>query len=84
MYIVKISKQNLEPKAKLLIYFDDLLFEEVTKCCNRVSNLVFTEAVVQRWSVEKVFLEISQNSQQTTCARASFLIKLQPLGLQLY
>ena len=26
---------------------------------------------------EKVFLEISQNSQENTCARASFLIKLQ-------
>ena len=28
-------------------------------------------------SVKKVFLEISQNSQENTCARASFLIKLQ-------
>ena len=36
-----------------------------------------TEAVVQRCSVKKVFLEISQNSQENTCARASFLIKLQ-------
>ena len=26
---------------------------------------------------EKVFLEISQNSQENTCARVSFLIKLQ-------
>ena len=33
------------------------------------------EAVVQRCSVEKVFLEISQNLQESTCARASFLIK---------
>ena len=30
-----------------------------------------TEAVVQRCSVKKVFLEISQNSQESTCARAS-------------
>ena len=30
---------------------------------------------------EKVFLEISQNSQENTCARVSFLIKK---GLQLY
>ena len=28
--------------------------------------------VVQRCSVKKVFLEISQNSQENTCARASF------------
>ena len=31
----------------------------------------------RRCSVKKAFLEISQNSQENTCARASFLIKLQ-------
>ena len=31
----------------------------------------------RRCSVKKVFLEISQNSQENTCARVSFLIKLQ-------
>ena len=36
-----------------------------------------TEAVAQRWSVKKLFLKISQNSQENTCARVSFLIKLQ-------
>ena len=36
-----------------------------------------TEAVVQRCFVNKVFLEISQNSQENTCARVSLLIKLQ-------
>ena len=35
------------------------------------------EAVVQRCSVKKLFLEILQNSQENTCARASFLIRLQ-------
>ena len=35
------------------------------------------EAVVQRCSVKKVFLEISQNSHESTCARVSFLAKLQ-------
>ena len=44
----------------------------------------FAEAVVQRCSAKKVFLEISQNSQDNTCAKISFLIKLQALGLQLY
>ena len=39
-----------------------------------------TEAVVQRFSVKKVFLEISQNSQKNTCTRVSFLIKLQASG----
>ena len=35
------------------------------------------EAVARTWSVKKVFLEISQNSQENTCVRVSFLIKLQ-------
>ena len=34
----------------------------------------YAEAVVQRYSVKKVFLEISQNSQENSCARVSFLI----------
>ena len=33
------------------------------------------EAVVRRCSIKMVFLEISQNSQENTCARVSFLIK---------
>ena len=36
-----------------------------------------SEAVVQRCSVKKMFLEISQNSQENICAWVSFLIKLQ-------
>ena len=44
----------------------------------------FAEAVVQRCSAKKVFLEISQNSQENTCARVSFFFYLQASGLQLY
>ena len=36
-----------------------------------------TEAAAYRYSVKKMFLEILQNSQENTCARVSFLIKLQ-------
>ena len=35
------------------------------------------ETVVQKCSVKKVFSEISQNSQENTCARVSFFIKFQ-------
>ena len=35
------------------------------------------EAATRRFLYKKVFLEISQNSQENTCARVSFLIKLQ-------
>ena len=34
--------------------------------------------------LEKVFLQISQNSQENTCVRVSILIKLRASGLQLY
>ena len=41
----------------------------------------FAEAATQRCSVNKVFLEISQNSRENTCAKLSFLIKFQASGL---
>ena len=31
-------------------------------------GMIYTEAVAERFSVKKVFLEISQNSQENTCA----------------
>ena len=34
--------------------------------------------------MKKMFLEILQNSEEGTCARVSFLIKLQATCLQLY
>ena len=37
------------------------------------------EAVAQSCAVKKVFLEVPQNSKENTCARVSFLIKLQAL-----
>ena len=46
-------------------------------------KIFFREAVVQRCSVKKMFLEISQNSQENNLARISFLIKLQAPDLQL-
>ena len=44
-------------------------------------EMVVLEAVVQWCSVKKVFLGIPQNSLENTCARVSFLIKLQASGL---
>ena len=40
-----------------------------------------SEAVVRRFSVKKVFYEISQNSLENARARLYFLISLQALGL---
>ena len=46
--------------------------------------IVNAEAVTQRCSVKKLFSEVSQNSQENTCTRVTFSIKLQGLGLQLF
>ena len=40
-------------------------------------NGLKTEAVSWRCSIKEVFLETSQNSQESTCARVSFLVKFQ-------
>ena len=64
---------------------DELLTKKGFPLIDDNPSLVkFQEALVQRCSVKKVFLEISQNLQKNTCARVSFLIKLQALCLQLY
>ena len=42
----------------------------------KASNCCKIGAVIQRCSVKKVFLNILQNSQEDSCARVSFLIKL--------
>ena len=51
-------------------------------CHKMFQNHVFqpTEAVLQRCSAKKVFLVISQNSQENTCVTVSFLINLQNWG----
>ena len=35
------------------------------------------EAVIRLYYVKKVFLKVSQNSKKNSCAKVSFLIKLQ-------
>ena len=58
------------------------VFEWKKKCL--WDTVQFVTEAVPRCSVKKVFLQISQNSQEKICARVSFLIKLQPWGPQLY
>ena len=67
-----------------------LLFVEITKhCLGIVPKLrssrptVFCKKGVLR-NFAKLFLEISQISQENTCARVSVLVMLQALGLQLW
>ena len=42
-----------------------------------VTTVTITKSTQWRYSVKKAFLQISKNSQENTCARVSFLIKLQ-------
>ena len=44
-----------------------------------ISSEIVIEAVAQTCSVKKVFLEILQNSQKNTCARACNFIKIETL-----
>ena len=44
-----------------------------------MSKQHMTEAATEGVLWEKMFLKILQNSQENTCARVSFLIKLQAL-----
>ena len=53
------------------------VFEKAKDCggtVNRISD--YAEAAVRSGSIEKLFWEISQNSQGNTCAGVSFLRKL--------
>ena len=56
-----------------------LIFEKVFSWESTVFDSVLkqsTEAVAQRCFFKKMLLEIWQNSQENTCARVSFLMKL--------
>ena len=63
IYNIHFPKNNKNGKFKVFVFIRALTH--------------ITEAVVRRCSVEKVFIEISQNSQENTYARVSFLIKFQ-------
>ena len=76
-----IKRSSINPCAVQCRYSIELFW-----LLNSNFNRAFTyiqpcsEAVAQRCSIKKVFLEISQNPQKNTCTRASFLIKLQALA----
>ena len=63
--------QNMSSDFK---YFETLLAFLVLLLFN-TKNYFFLEAVVRRCSVEKVLLEISQNSRENACGTASLLKK---------
>ena len=90
LFLIKLKLQNLlpflrkiDPKNKAN-YQLIRLFPLLLKCTKNTSwtnqNICrrgHKEAVAQTCCVKKLFLVISQNSQENTCASGSFLIKLQ-------
>ena len=59
-------------------FLNELLHQIIKLMIKRTEAIThFWEAVVRKCSVTKVFLEISQNSQENTGARVSFIIKMQ-------
>ena len=69
----KITFYRTRHKDIVPVFDDQLNFVFCTDIPGVLMKLG-AEAVVQRCSIKKVFLEISQNSQKNTCARVSFLI----------
>ena len=67
-----------QPWMLLFFWLSWMLAKHLHKVCAETSLIHFSlKAVVWRCSVEKLLLEISQNSQENTYARVSFFIKLQ-------
>ena len=89
MATTKFKTKNIfRPPAWTFLHFS--LYTELLLACGSFNPLlcgnwlyldgkrqdkpIKTEAVVQRYSVKKVFLKISQNSQENNCTWVSFLI----------
>ena len=57
---------------------------DVWQDAKQTSETVIAEAVSQRWSANKEFLDISQNPEENISARVTFLINFQASCLQVY
>ena len=81
-YALKFIFQDCNSSFKKLLRKDKTkINKNVLIECQKQKSICILKDLIDRsshWkcSVDKVFLEISQNSQENTCARASFLIKL--------
>ena len=74
----------LEPYQKFMMNFllQKYLIAQSPLLClqkNFIMDVPFytSEVVVRKYSVKKLLLKISQNSQENTCVRVSFLTKFQ-------
>ena len=75
MDCVAFSEQSISKSDMLYIGCLDRnwLIQNSNKAMSEIARVLITiEALVQRCSVKEMFLEISQNSLENSCARASF------------
>ena len=75
-FIVSLTQKTFCPKDFILNLAETLKGNFRTKWVKGTKKISHSVAVSRRCSVKKVLLKISQNSQENTCARVSFLIKL--------
>ena len=69
-------KKNISDEFSSKTELSECLRERFLILCDQFEQeKVNSEIVAWRCSVKKVFLKISQNSQENTCARVSSLIK---------
>ena len=86
-YFWRICQEKVKMQRRGRVFFNGLQTDYVAVIENKMwlirwNVFQYVEAVAQRCSVKKVFLEILQNSRENTCARVSCLIKLQASGLK--
>ena len=81
------SNQFCLPKSKISFsdaHCDLNFFPDLTVLRSHYKILKKERQAVARRFCKKVFLKVSQNSQEHSCAGVSFLLKLQVWGQQLY
>ena len=76
LHLSHTTQWALRCEIKMSIWCVIINFEQISHL------VVLSEAATRGVLWKEVFLEISQNSQENTCTRVSFLIKLQASGLR--
>ena len=73
LQLVTLLKKRLQHRCFPVIIAKSLRTSILQNMC----KWGLSKAVIQKCSAKKVFLEVSQNSQENICARIFFLKKLQ-------
>ena len=83
-FLITSAKLNCQLKLPLVwTCWSRFKVNGMTRILDFFSTVPF-RSIARRYSVKKMCLDISQNSQENNCARVSFVIKLQASGLLLY